>query len=131
MIHYVYIDGKIHLQDISRFDFGSSHFKKGCFYRVKSSHTPFNWNKYVLYVSKINKMNDDKIELTFRDPIFECVDSAYTLVRGYVNYDYDDYDDYDEETINIDEFKKDMSPVGWYVITKNNEYMTIDSIEKV
>lgn len=131
MIHYVYIDGKIHLQDISLFDFGSLHFRKGCFYRVKSSYAPFNWDKYVLYIEKIKKIGEDKLELTFRDPIFECVDATFTIVRGYVNYDYDDHIEHDDYEIVVDDFKKDMSPVGWYVISKNNEYMTIESIEKV
>ena len=133
MIHYVYINGKIYLQEISLFDFGSKYFSKlkGCFFRVKSFYKPFNWDKYVLYLSGVKKINNDHLELTFTDPIFTDIDQEYTIVRGYVNYNYDDNEDNEDDVDNIDEFKKDMSPVGWYVQTKNKEYLPILSIEKI
>ena len=129
MIHYVYIDGKIYLQTVSLIDFScNTFFSKGKFYRVKSQYTPFNWSKYALYVSNVKKINDDKIEVTFTDPIFTAVTSTFTLARGYVNYNYDDDDDHE---LSINDFVQDMSPVGWYVNTSMNEYSVIESLEHI
>ena len=132
MIHYVYIDGKIYYQEVGLFDFGSKFFRKGQFYRVKSEYEPFNWQKYTLYVDSSTRVNEDTYEITFRDPIFRN-DSVFILVRGYVNYHYDDYEENEEDNkdINVEDFKEDMSPVGWYVKTKNNEYIAIELNEKV
>jgi hypothetical protein len=127
MIHYVYINGQIYLQDISLFDFGSKYFSKGRFFRVKSLYKPFNWDKHVQYISHIKKISKDHLELTFTDPIFTHIDQVYTIVRGYVNYDYDEEDDVD----NIDNFTSDMSPIGWYVQTKQDEYIPILSIDRL
>ena len=104
MIHYVYINGKIYLQEVAMFDFGSKFFRKGQFYRVKSVYKPFNWDKYALYAAEIKRVDEDTYIIAFRDPIFSGIDSVFTIVRGYVNYSYDDYED--ENDINIGEFKE-------------------------
>jgi hypothetical protein len=137
MIHYVYIDGKIYLCDVSRFDFGSGFFSKGRHYRAKSPYESFNWKKYSLYVTKINQINEDKIEITFTDPIFTMISTIFTLARGYVNYDYDDHTE-EEGDIVVKNFLEDMSPVGWYVMNminsdgqNNVEYNVIENIEKI